>query len=296
MQQTHKNTTLTLGMFDGVHKGHAALLQRAAEIAHTQNATPIAFTFTNHPQELFNKPLQRLTNTAERRELIEKQGVHTDAIPFTNEIAAFTPKTFTQFLQERYPNLQSIVVGYNYTFGARAGGTAQMLQTLLAPRIKVEILPPVTHEGEPVSSSRIREALARADIAAATAMLGRYYNLSGTVQTGRQIGRSMGFPTANLHPEPTRALPRDGVYATLAVWGSEAYPAITNVGHNPTVGGQTRKVETHILEEIPDLYNRELTIFFCAYLRPEQKFPSKSALSAQLERDADNALRILEEP
>jgi len=295
MQITHKNTILTLGMFDGVHRGHAALLQRAADLARKENATPIAFTFTNHPQELFNKPLQRLTNTAERCELIEKRGIQYDAIPFTNEIAALSPQAFTELLQARYPNLHSIVVGYNYTFGARAGGTAPLLRNLLAPQINVEIVPPVTHEGEPISSSRIREALARADIEAATAMLGRYYNLSGTVRQGRQIGRSMGFPTANLHPEPNRALPRDGVYATLAVWGSEAYPAITNVGHNPTVGGQTRKVETHILEEIPELYDRELTIFFCAYLRPEQKFPGKSALSTQLERDADAALRVLGE-
>lgn len=294
MDNVYKNTVVALGMFDGVHIGHAALLRRAAQIAKASNAKAIAFTFAEHPQNLFGYPVQRLTNMAERKELIAGMGMQTDAIPFTRELANLSPQAFTTFLAQRFLGLQCIVVGYNYTFGANAQGTAQILKSLFAAQnIHVEILPAVQYGGEAVSSSRIRAALSYGDMPSVTAMLGRYYHLSGIVGMGQQIGRSLGFPTANLQTESDRALPRDGVYASLAVWGGEVYPAVTNIGKNPTVGGQTRTVETHVLEEIPDLYGRELTIFFCEYLRQEQKFASKAALSAQIEQDGNNALRIL---
>lgn len=277
---------VALGMFDGVHLGHRALIARAVDEARIRRISPIVCTFSNHPMEVLGGGARLLADARERNAILRSLGVETVwSEPFTERMARLSPEAFIDELSQRW-DVALAVAGYNYTFGADGAGTVETLGRLGATRgFAVETIPPVRYDGEPVSSTRIRAAIERGEVELAAAMLARRYTLSGRVVRNRRIGRRIGFPTANIELDERRVLPMDGVYATIACVDGAAYPAVTNIGPNPTVGGDRVTVETHLIDFGEDIYGRELTVAFRAFLRGEETFGSVEAMRAQIERD-----------
>ena len=292
-EQTKKTrSVLALGMFDGVHLGHRALIRQAAEAARRLGAEAVAFTFTDAPGKLLHLPVISLSTPAQRVSWLKEAGAdRVDMVDFTQSFADLSPEGFLAYLRERY-DVAALAAGFNYTFGRYGAGTAETLKQLGAEHgFPVLIAEPVLLDGEPVSSTRIRARISEGAMEAAEALLGRPYTLTGSVVSARHIGHTLGYPTANLETGE-QLLPLDGVYATYAVLDGVAHPAVTNVGRNPTVAGKRRTVETYILNESPSLYGAELSVAFLSRLREERTFPSREALSQQIGRDVETAKKL----
>lgn len=289
-------TVIALGMFDGVHLGHQALLSRAAAIAHEAGDTSVAFTYTNHPKELFSGSFSYLCTPEQRERLILETGCdRVDSIPFDAAFAAMEPDTFTDWLCARYAGrIAAIVVGYDYRFGAHAKGDTALLDALCKERgIALTVIEKVTVDGETCASTRVREALREGDVTFAERMLGRPYVLSGEVVHAKALGRKYRCPTANLDPG-SLVLPKDGVYAAFLLFDGACYNAVTNVGTNPTVGGRARTVETHAMDASLDLYGKQVGAAFLGRLRDERTFETKEALFEQIRLDAAEAKKVCE--
>lgn len=287
---------VALGMFDGVHIGHQKLLAATAERAKTLRAAAVVYTFSNHPLSVLGGTPRLLTDTETRRALLLACGAEEIGMErFDEALAHSTPEQFIDRISARW-ELAGVMAGYNYTFGDRALGTADTLRRLGAERgFSVSILPPVLLDGEPVSSTRIRLALEReGNVAAAHALLGRPYRLSGSVIANRQNGRRFGFPTANLSVPADTVLPLSGVYATRAHVDGCIWTAVTNVGTNPTVHGDHLSVETHLIGFEGDLYGQPLAVDFYERLRGEFRFENEQALIDRIALDAATARRLLE--
>ena len=284
---------VALGMFDGVHIGHKALISRAVEEANVLRAEPAVFTFSNHPMDVLGGSVKLLSSMKERNAMIRALGVQElVSEPFTCELAALEPEAFVDLLQARW-DVKAVVAGYNYTFGSRGLGTPETLERIGKERgFRVLVVPPVLYEGEPVSSTRVREAVERGDVALAGALLGRMYSLSGRIIRNKRIGRRIGFPTANIEPEERRVLPPDGVYATIAYVRGAAYRAVTNIGTNPTIEDGKLGIETHLLDFDADIYGEVLTVAFHSFLRGEIKFDSVEELKEQIKLDVQKAAAI----
>jgi riboflavin kinase/FMN adenylyltransferase len=290
-------TVVALGMFDGVHRGHRALLSRAAEIAHEKGDTAVAFTYDNHPRELFSGSFPYLCTREQRETLIRETGCdRVDSIPFDAAFASMVPEAFIDWLNARYEGgVSAIVAGYDYRFGAKAAGDTTLLRTLCNSRgIDLAVIDEVKVDGETCASTRIRELLRAGDAERAERMLGRPYTLSGTVVHAKALGRRFDCPTANLDAG-VQILPKDGVYATVLCFAGKQYPAVTNVGTNPTVGGRARTVETHAIGESLDLYGKRIEVAFLKRLRDERKFDSKDLLFQQIGKDVEIAKKVCEE-
>ena len=290
-------TVVALGMFDGVHRGHQALLRRAAQIAHANGDVAVAFTYDNHPRELFSGAFSYLCTREQREKLIRETGCdRMDSVPFDAAFAAMEPETFIDWLSARYEGgVSAIVAGYDYRFGAKAKGDTALLRTLCEARgIALGVIDEVKVDGETCSSTRIREAIREGDMERAERMLGRPYTLSGEVVHAKALGRQFDCPTANLDAG-TQLLPKDGVYATELVFAEKRYDAVTNVGTNPTVGGRARTVETHAIGESLDLYGKHVEVAFLKRLRDEKRFDSKELLFAQIQKDAEAAKKVCED-
>lgn len=281
-----QKTALALGMFDGMHIGHKKIIETAVLLAKSGGLTPAVCTFTGHPQELFGVRVARLTTNDERLEIIKKLGAERiEQLEFTKAIAALSPENFVEMLKERF-DPAVITAGFNYTFGKGKKGDAEALKRIAFRHgISVAIVPPVEFGKKPVSSTRIRELIEKGDVATAQLLLGRPYTLCGEVVENNHIGRTIGFPTANFYPDPSRSIPADGVYMSMALVNGEVRPSITNIGANPTVGGTKRTVETHIIDFDGDIYGTELKVFFVKRIRPVNKFSGLDELKAQIQRD-----------
>lgn len=294
-EQTKKSrSVLALGMFDGVHLGHRALIRQAAEAARRLGAEAVAFTFTDAPGKLLHLPVISLSTPAQRVSWLKEAGAdRVDMVDFTQSFADLSPEGFLAYLRERY-DVAALAAGFNYTFGRYGAGTAETLKQLGAEHgFPVLIAEPVLLDGEPVSSTRIRARISEGAMEAAEALLGRPYTLTGSVVSARHIGHTLGYPTANLETGE-QLLPRDGVYATYAVLDGTACPAVTNVGRNPTVAGLRRTVETFILDGAPSLYGAELSVAFLSRIREERSFPSLEALSRQIGEDVKTAKKLFD--
>ena len=290
-------TVVALGMFDGVHKGHLALLTRTAAIAHENGDAAVAFTYDNHPRELFFGTFSYLCTKEQRDTLIRNAGCdRMDSVPFDAAFAAMQPEAFLNWLCARYAGgISAIVVGYDYRFGAKAAGDTALLRTLCEQRgIRLVVIDKVEVDGETCASTRIREWIQSGELGRAERMLGRPYVLSGTVVHAKALGRQFDCPTANIDAG-AQILPKDGVYASeLRVDGSR-YDAVTNVGTNPTVGGRARTVETHAIGESLDLYGKRIEVAIFKRLRDEVRFESKDLLFEQIRKDAEQAKKVCEE-
>jgi len=286
------SAVVALGMFDGVHLGHRALIRQTVEEAKKSGARPVAFTFSNHPMEVLGGNVRLLSDIPERNRILSALGAaEVASVPFTRETASLSTAAFVDLLQSRW-KIRSLVVGYNYTCGDRGAGTPETLAEIGRQRgFSVLVVPPVLYGGLPVSSTRIREAVERGEVELAGQMLQRRYMLRGTIVENRRIGRRIGFPTANIEPQENRVLPMDGVYASFVSLDGKAYHAVTNLGTNPTVDGKKRTIETHIIGFDADIYGKKLTIAFRKFLRGELTFASLDELKEQIRADVGQAAR-----
>lgn len=281
---------VALGMFDGVHLGHRALIGQTVAEANRLGAKPVVFTFSNHPMEVLGGGVRLLSSIPERDDLLRALGAEeVYSVAFTRELAALSAEQFVNLLLERW-DVRALVVGYNYTCGVRGAGTPETLAEIGKTHgFSVLVVPPVLLEGASVSSTRVRESLEQGDVELAQRMLKRRYTLAGTVIENRRIGRRIGFPTANIAPETNRVIPKDGVYATVACVNGADYRAVTNIGTNPTVHGEHLTIETHMIDFDQDIYGKRLTVAFRKYLRGELMFSSLDELKEQIRLDIARA-------
>lgn len=285
---------IALGMFDGVHLGHRELIQTAVAAARLNGDRSAVFTYINHPKELFCGSFDYVSTLQQRILLFHELGTDmVDTVPFTRELSCQTPRVFIQQLLTRYSNeVSSIVCGYDYRFGKGAEGDHNILTALGKEfGFHVIVIDPVLFEGEPCSSTRVRDAVRNGDMRRVCEMLQRPYIMSGIVVHNRSIGREIGYPTANLVSDK-QIVPLDGVYASALIYDHKIYPSVTNIGCNPTVGGESRTIETHVLNTGLDLYGSHVSVLFFERLRDEIRFHSTAELSDQIERDTAEAQNI----
>ncbi len=288
--------TVALGNFDGVHLGHQALFDRLHVLAAEVGGEALAYTFEPHPVAFFfpDRPPFLLTTLEQKLELVESCGVRTIIVAtFDAGFASQTPEVFARDVLVGGLGARVVVVGYDFTFGKGRAGTPQVLGALgQTYGFRVEVLPPITVGGEPVSSSRIRRAVAAGLVEDAAVLLGRPYTIRGTVVPGhRRGGSQLGFPTANVQIE-NPLVPGGGVYAAWVQILTAADPhardreaAAVNVGTAPTFGGGPKTVEAHLLDFHGDLYGARIEVAFVARLRDERRFGDLAALEGQIAAD-----------
>jgi riboflavin kinase/FMN adenylyltransferase len=287
---------VALGIFDGVHLGHRAILDTAVQTAHAAGIQAVACTFDPHPMDVLQpqRASAPIASLDERLELIAERGIDaTVVLAFTRELARMEPEAFVKDVLHGRLRAQQVIVGYNHTFGRGARGDADLLKAL-APRVGLEaiVVPPLVIDGVAVSSSGIRGALREGDVARAARYLGRSYSIAGEVVRGAGRGRGLGFPTANVQPERPLLVPT-GVYACRARVADRATPAVVNIGVRPTFGETVLAVEAHLLDFAGDVYGARMSLAFVERLRGEQKFPGVEALRAQIAADVARARRVL---
>jgi len=281
-------SAVALGTFDGVHLGHRAILGTALTRAREVGIEAVACTFDPHPMEVLqpDRAPRPITPLDERLQLIGETGVDAVVVlAFTRELAAVEPEAFVKDVLLDRLHAREIVVGYNHSFGRGARGDARLLEAL-AGRLGflAHVVPPMTVDGEAVSSTGIRAALQRGDVAGAARGLGRPYAIRGTVTSGAGRGRTLGFPTANIAPDRPLLVAR-GVYRGLVVVEGRGHAAVVNVGVRPTFGETALAVEAHLLDFAGDLYGRGVRLDFLERLRDEMRFASVEDLKAQVARD-----------
>jgi riboflavin kinase / FMN adenylyltransferase len=289
---------LAIGVFDGVHRGHQAVISTSAQHAHLANGTPVVVTFNPHPMKVL-RPMEAphlLTATQHKIKLIRALGVqHLLVIKFDTTFAATTPEDFVQQLVRHSKPLREICVGHEWSFGKGRRGNLALLRKLGAQfDFDVVGIPAVTlGNGELVSSTAIRHAIEAGDLAKAAEMLGREYTILGTVVRGDHLGKKIGFPTANLSAH-SEQFPPNGVYFAQATLNGVIYPGVVNLGHRPTVssGKSDRVLEIHLLDFDHDIYGKDVEVRFVRYLRPEQKFENLDALARQIEFDVQQARQL----
>jgi riboflavin kinase / FMN adenylyltransferase len=288
-------SAVALGTFDGVHLGHRAILGTALARAREVGIEAVACTFDPHPMEVLqpDRAPTAITPLDERLRLIGETGVDAVVVlAFTRELAAVEPEAFVKDVLLDRLRAREVVVGYNHSFGRGARGDARLLEAL-AGRLgfRAHVVPPMTVDGAAVSSTGIRVALQRGDVAAAARSLGRPYAIEGTVTSGAGRGRTLGFPTANIAPDRALLVAR-GVYRGLVTPKGEArtpdgkaHIAVVNVGVRPTFGETKLAVEAHLLDFAGDLYGRQVRLDFVERLRDEMRFASVEDLKTQVARD-----------
>lgn len=285
---------LTIGSFDGVHLGHQALIRSVVESAHSQGVAAVALTFEPSPREVLrpDQPLAYLTRLPQKLELLAETGLdETVVVPFTQELSRIEAPSFIAWLRRSLPFVE-MWEGAGFALGhGRTGNTDVLARLGEEVGYKLHIAPLVELEDGPVSSTRVREAVASGDVEKAARLLGRPYAVPGVVVHGSKRGRELGYPTANLDTPPNQAIPADGVYATWAVRHStgERLPSVTSVGLRPTFENDVRLVEVHILDYTADLYDETLTAQFVQHLRPQQRYDGIEPLIAQMKLDTANA-------
>jgi riboflavin kinase / FMN adenylyltransferase len=288
---------LTLGNFDGVHLGHQAILGTALDVAHREAARAVVLTFEPHPMAVLvpDRAPPIIQPLHDRLLTLRRLGIDVTVVQrFTRRFAALEPEAFIHDFLLANLDLVHVVVGYNVNFGRHRAGSAETLQRDGARHgFGVDVVGPVLAGEEQVSSSALRDRLAQGAVAEARRLLGRPYALRGRVVAGDRRGRTMGFPTANLHVRSGVLLPADGVYAVVAEVGGRRWPAVLNIGVRPTFGGRRRTVEVHLLDFDQDLYGHWLVVHAIERLRGETSFAGVDALRAAIEADVERARRVL---
>ena len=279
---------VALGVFDGVHLAHRAILGTAVARARAEGLVALACTFDRHPMEVLHpdRAPAPITTLEERLGLIAETGVSaTMVLAFTRELAAVEPEAFVKDILLTRLRAREVVVGFNHRFGRGARGDARMLEAL-AERLgfQAHVVPPLEVDGVPVSSTEIRALLQRGDVARAARFLGRAYAIAGTVTEGAGRGRTLGFPTANVAADRPVLVPL-GVYLGRVSVEGRLWPAVVNLGVRPTFGETTVAIEAHLLNFSGDLYGRPLRLEFLDRIRDEKRFGSVDELRAQIARD-----------
>jgi len=290
---------VTVGNFDGVHRGHQALVEAVVGEARSRGVPAVALVFDPHPSRVLapERAPGTLTTIPQRAEILGGLGVdRLVVLPFSRELSHEVAEEFARRVLAEALGASAVVVGFNFRFGRDRKGDVASLEAF-GSRLGFRVLPipPVLHHGTPVSSTRVREAVARGAVESARDLLGRRYFLDGVVVQGVGRGRRLGIPTANLDPV-NEVLPGGGVYAAFCGIENQGAPvrSVVNMGRRPTFGGGAALLEAHLLDYTGDLYGRRLRLSFVERLRDEERFPDAAALRAQIERDIEAARRVLE--
>ncbi|MDH4247349.1 MAG: bifunctional riboflavin kinase/FAD synthetase [Deltaproteobacteria bacterium] len=290
-----RHAVLTIGNFDGVHRGHQALVARVLSESQRLNATAALMTFQPHPQSVLGqRRVPILTSIPHRVHLFESMGLDSAYfIPFTHELAAMSPEAFVQQFLLAYFQVKKLIIGFDFHFGKDRAGSPRMLEELSQRHgFLLEVFPEYALEGEKVSSSSIREAVQAFDFTRAARLLGRPYSLLAPVERGEQRGSRLGFPTLNMRCTEPFALPH-GVYATRTLLNGAVYSGVTNHGLRPTVGTPAPLLETHLFDFSGDAYGKTAEVIPVARLREEMRFPTLDALRAQIAQDCQAARGVL---
>lgn len=288
---------LTIGVFDGVHRGHQEIIRQLTAGAHANGAPAVLLSFAPHPAVVFGaKDLKCLTTPEERAEIIQSLGIdYVITQTFNQSIASQTAEEYMA-LMVHHLGLKHLLIGHDFALGkGRAGNYEKLTQIGQEAGFSVSRVEPIRFEEAIVSSSIIRQRLADGDVVRVAAKLGRYYALSGPVNPGDGRGRTIGIPTANVEVPADKALPANGVYACYAWVDGQKHRAVTNIGVRPTFtsGEQLQRVEAHLLDANADYYGKTMRLEFVERLRGEQKFPSVDALVSQIHADIAAARTIL---
>ncbi len=288
---------LAIGVFDGVHRGHAHLLQQVRETARGLGVRAAAVTFRNHPRTVLRAgdPTAYLTPLEDRLRLLQAcQLDHVVPLTFTKELSLLTAEQFMEMLAQQV-GMRALVAGPDFALGKGRGGTFPVLRGL-GLRLGYEVVSaaPYERQGQVVSSTGIKALLSAGDVVKAADLLGRHYRITGPVAKGEQRGRALGVPTANIAVAPDAHLPGDGVYCTVAWVNARRMDSVTSIGGRPTCGGNlTRTVETYVLDFDGDLYGKPVSVDLVQRLRPELRFAAVGELIEQMGRDVDAARHVL---
>ncbi len=290
-------SVLTIGNFDGVHLGHQALLARVVQLSKILKVPSVVMTFEPHPVKVLHpdRHLNRIFDFEDQRKCLEAAGIDQLVVePFSREFSQVTAERYLNEWIYRPFSPKSVVVGYDFSFGAERKGSIEFLRSRAAELgIDVEVIPPVKVDGELCSSTRIRQALEAGDVRLSQKLLGRFFYVEGLVERGAGRGRSIGIPTANLRTN-AETIPAQGVYAAFVTTRSGRFKAVVNIGSNPTFihAGQVT-VEAHLLDFSLDLYGEHLKLEFVARIRSERKFLSVAELVKQIQLDIVQGRQVL---
>ena len=285
--QLDRPGAVAIGKFDGIHLGHQKLIQKIIE-QKAKGYLATVFTFDTSAAAFFGGEEKELTTREEKRIVFEKMGVDVlIEFPLNRETAATEPVEFVQRYLVSQMQAAYICAGTDLSFGRRGAGNYELLQQYAdSYGYQVELIDKVRMDGEEVSSTRVREAVRTGQMEAAARMLGTPYSVSGTVEHGRRLGRTIGMPTANLLPEQDKLLPPNGVYYSKVLMGGRIYRSITNIGCKPTVSEHhIMGVETYLYDFAGDIYGKDITVQLLAFRRPEMKFDGVDSLKAQMQKD-----------
>lgn len=293
------NPVVTIGTFDGVHLGHRKILQRVCNLAETANGTSIIITFWPHPRLVLHPEetdLKLLNTFKEKAKLLQDFGIdHLIKIPFTKSFARLTSQEFIVEILVKAVGTKKLVIGYDHRFGNdREGGFQHLVDNANNYGFEVEEIPRQEVDNIGISSSKIRKALFDGEIESANEFLGRPYNISGQVVTGDQIGRDMGFPTANIEVnDQFKLIPSVGIYAVKVNISGEAFKGMLYIGSRPTLNQSKQSIEVNIFDFDNNIYDEKIDIFFYSQLRKDAKFDNLDQLKAQLEKDKIAAVHVL---
>lgn len=283
------NTIVTVGKFDGLHKGHEKLLDIMKNNANGRQK--VVLTFETEPKAFLNDTGSKtIVTEQEKKLLLEAQGIDVYVkMPMTKEFLGLTPEQFIKEILKEKIGASTIVCGTDFRFGAKAGGDVEYLRENRDRfGYSLIVIEKEQYHHKDISSSAIREKIVQGEMAEVNEMLDHPYSIIGNVEQGKHLGRKIGLPTANIIPEKTKLLPPRGVYRTVVVVGKKRYHAISNIGVNPTVeNGNRIKVESHILDYQEEIYGEVVQVLFYEFIRPEQDFGSVEELTAQIRKDIE---------
>jgi len=295
-RRSTRPTLLTIGVFDGVHRGHLHLLGHLVARAREKGCPAGVVTFRTHPEKVLGRrdTIPWICTLQERTRLLKAAGVDIVVpITFDRDVAGLSAREFVHILQ-KHLDMCGLVLGPDFALGRNRLGDPDYLRKIGQELdFRVEVVRPARLEGEVISSSAIRKLLAEGDIYKVEDMLGRRFSLEGRVVEGDRRGRTLGFPTANIKMQPEQAMPGDGIYATIAHRGRQRLNSVTNIGVRPTFDGLKRLVETYIMDFDGDIYGKRLSIELVARLRDEMKFQDAEELKVQMAKDVIKAREIL---
>lgn len=293
MDNKESDNYVALGSFDGLHYGHLSLVRKTVEVAREKNGKSMVFTYKNHPKTIVKPDSvpKLIMDLDTKLEYLEEENVDIVVLrSFTKEFMSMEAENFIKLLCEDY-NVKGIVVGFNFRFGHKNLGNVDVLKNLQKKYgYELYIMDPYTYKGNTISSTRIRNCILEGEVKEATNMLSKPYSIKGKVIHGRHIGRTIGFPTANLEFNEKMVIPGKGVYYTNVKYKDRVFKGITSVGNNPTVNGKELTIETFILNFDKMIYDEELKVYFIEKIRGEMKFDSIDKLVAQIKKDEDFAM------
>jgi riboflavin kinase / FMN adenylyltransferase len=290
---------VTIGNFDGVHRGHTPIFQKLIDEAHANNRKAMVITFDPHPKNILHpdiKPFYLITTIEEKIHLIEDQGMDgVVIIPFSLEFSKLTPEEFILQILWDTLRIRKIYIGYDYSFGKNKRGNETLLRAFGKKLgFEVDVIPAVKLGDTVISSTRLRLAILEGDVKTAATLLGRPYNIGGAIIHGKGRGNTLNFPTANIAPEKA-LIPAQGVYAVLANLEERQYDAVLNIGCNPTFSDEKLSIEVHLFDFDRNIYGERMNILFVDRIRNETKFEGPKELIEQIKRDIDRAKAILNE-